>query len=43
MYFLFRFHHKKPSEIYWLPLGEKRILHAFMRYEMEQRKEEIER
>lgn len=37
MYYLFRFHHMKPAEIYWLPVGERQILYSFMRYELEQR------
>ncbi|WP_199884084.1 hypothetical protein [Anaerosinus massiliensis] len=40
MYALFRFHHKTPSEIYWMPLGERQILYSFMRYELEQRSNE---
>jgi len=40
MYYLFRFHHKNPSEIYWLPVGERQILYSFMRYELLQREKE---
>jgi hypothetical protein len=29
-----------PSEIYWLPIGERKILYSFIRYELEQRKED---
>lgn len=37
MYYLFRFHHKFPSEVYWLKPGEKQIVYSFMKYEIEQR------
>jgi hypothetical protein len=30
----------KPSDIYWLPVGEKQILYSFIRYELEQRNKE---
>ena len=30
----------KPSEIYWIPVGEKMILYSFMRYELQQRVKE---
>jgi len=29
-----------PSKIYWLPAGERMILYSFMRYELQQRKQE---
>lgn len=37
MYYLHRFHHYKPGEIYDTLPGEKQILFAFMKYELEQR------
>lgn len=40
MYLLFRYHNKNPSEIYWLPVGEKKILQAFISREMEDREKE---
>lgn len=42
MYLLFRYHDMKPSEVWRLPIGEKIILHAFMIYEQQQRKQEVE-
>jgi len=40
IYYAWRFHHKFPSEIYWLPIGEKQILYSIIRYELEQRSKE---
>lgn len=40
LYLLHRFHHYKPSEIYFMKRGEKQILFSFMRYEIEQRTKE---
>lgn len=37
MYFLFRGHHLLPSEVMKLGYGERQVLYAFMRYEMEER------
>lgn len=42
MYLLFRYHHKKPSEIWGLPMGEKIILHAFALYEQKEREQEAQ-
>lgn len=35
MYYLFRFHHMLPEQVYWLPVGERIILAAFMNQEIE--------
>ncbi len=35
MYFLFRDHHLLPSEVIKLGYGERQVLYAFVRYEME--------
>nr|DAO23640.1 MAG TPA: hypothetical protein [Caudoviricetes sp.]DAP96605.1 MAG TPA: hypothetical protein [Caudoviricetes sp.] len=40
MYWLFRLHHWKPSDFFNLGYGEKRIVHAFLQVEMEQRSKE---
>lgn len=42
MYLLFRYHDKRPSEIWTLPIGEKIVLHAFALYEQEERRKEAE-
>ncbi len=42
MYLLFRYHHILPSRTYRLPAGEKKILRAFMQYEMKARAQERE-
>lgn len=39
MYFLFRDHHLLPSEVMKLGYGERQVLYAFVRYEMEEREE----
>lgn len=36
-YYLFRFHNIKPIEFLKMGKNEKKILYAFMRYEIEQR------
>jgi hypothetical protein len=38
MYFLFRNHHLLPSEVMKLGYGERQVLYAFVRYEMEENK-----
>ena len=43
MYWLFRLHHFNPSDIMRMGHNEKRILFAFMRYELEQRSYESDR
>ena len=40
MYFLFRFHHKMPGEVYSMLPGNKKISFAFMKHEIEERIEE---
>jgi hypothetical protein len=42
MYYAWRLHHKLPSEIYWLPVGEQQALYSFIRYELEQRSKEAQ-
>jgi len=39
MYFLFRDHHLLPSEVMKLGYGERQVLYAFVRYEMEEREQ----
>lgn len=41
MYLLFRYHHILPSIFFEMGLGEKTVLRAFMRYQMEQLKEAL--
>ena len=38
MYLLFRDHHLLPSEVRKLGYGERQILYAFVRYELEEQK-----
>lgn len=40
MYLAWRFHGKFPNEIYWMPIGERRILYALIAREVEDRNEE---
>lgn len=40
MYWLFRLKGWKPSDYYWLPSGEKRIIQDFLELEIEQRNKE---
>ena len=42
MYVLFRFHHKWPMEYFQKGAGEKKIIRAFVRQEIEDRNAEIE-
>ena len=35
MYLLFKYKNMKPSEFYWLPIGEKKILGCFIKREIE--------
>ena len=42
MYYAWRFHGKYPSEIYWLPVGERNVLYSFIRRELEQRAKEAQ-
>lgn len=39
MYLLFREHHLLPSAVMELGYGERQVLYAFIRYEMEEREE----
>jgi len=39
-YYLFRFHNINPKDFMQMGRNEKKILYAFMRYEMEQRAKE---
>ena len=41
MYLLFKYKNMKPSEFYWFPLGEKKILGCFIKRELEERQEEM--
>ena len=41
MYLLFKYKNMKPSEFYWLPIGEKKILGCFIKREIEERQEEM--
>lgn len=41
MYLLFKYKNMKPSESYYLPLGEKRILACFIKREIEERQQEM--
>ncbi len=38
MYLLFRDHHLLPSEVLQCGCGERQVLYAFIRYEMEENK-----
>ena len=40
MYLLFREHHLLPSAVMKLGYGERQVLYAFIRYEMEERGKE---
>ncbi|HHV75536.1 MAG TPA: hypothetical protein GXX41_13060 [Thermoanaerobacterium sp.] len=42
MYLLFRYHHILPADYYNRKAGEKRIIHAFLAKEIEDRNKEIE-
>jgi len=42
MYLLFREHHIMPSQSWNMKPGEQVVAKAFLRYEMEQRKKEID-
>ena len=42
MYLLFKYKNMKPSEFYWLPLGEKKILGYFIKRELEERQKEMQ-
>lgn len=42
MYFMYRFHHMKPSTYNNLPIGEKQVLNAFVSYEIDKRIKEAE-
>lgn len=41
MYLLFRYHNIPPGQYYRMGYGEKKVIAAFMRYEIEKRNEEI--
>ena len=41
MYLLFRLHHIMPMQYHQMGCGEKKIVKAFMQYEMEERNEEV--
>ncbi len=40
MYLLFRYHNITPRQFYDMEPGEKKVIRAFARYEMEKRQEE---
>lgn len=40
MYFLFREHHLLPSAVMKLGYGERQVLYAFVRHEIEERENE---
>jgi hypothetical protein len=42
MYLLFRFKDWEPSKYYWMPAGERKIVRAFMKKEIEDRNKETE-
>lgn len=42
MYLLFREKDWKPSDYHRLPAGEKKVIRAFLRQEMEEREKELE-
>lgn len=39
-YLLFRLHHVMPSDYYKMGIGERLIVHEFIKYEIEQRNKE---
>ena len=41
MYLLFRYHNIMPSQYHEMGFGERRVVSAFMHYEVEKRNEEI--
>lgn len=41
MYLLFRYHHITPRQYYDMGYGEKKVIRAFMRYEVDKRNEEV--
>uniref|UniRef100_UPI00241DDF8F hypothetical protein n=1 Tax=Acidaminococcus intestini TaxID=187327 RepID=UPI00241DDF8F len=41
MYLLFREHHLLPSAVMKLGYGERQVLYAFVRYEMEERNKKV--
>ena len=41
MYLLFREHHLLPSAVMKLGYGERQVLYAFIRYEMEERDKKV--
>ena len=43
MYLLFRYHHVMPGQYREIGFGERKVLAAFMHYEVEKRNEEIAR
>lgn len=43
MYLMFKYKNMRPSEFYSMPLGEKRILSYFIKREIEEKKEELQR
>lgn len=42
MYLLFRYHHILPSTYYSAGIGEQKVLAAFMHFQLEKMREEIE-
>lgn len=42
MYLLFRYHHITPMQYFTMGYGEKSVIRAFMRYEIDSRNKEIE-
>lgn len=42
MYLLFRYHHMSPKQYYEMGYGERKVLMAFMHYQIEQLNKEIE-
>lgn len=43
MYLLFRYHHVMPSQYQEMGFGERKVVSAFMHYEVESRNAEIAR
>ena len=41
MYLLFREHHLLPSAVMKLGYGERQVMYAFIRYEMEERNKKV--
>lgn len=41
MYLLFRYHHITPMQYHDMGYGEKKVIRAFMRYEVDKRNEEV--